>query len=81
MAEELCPCESDVPVPLPFFIRAPNQSQEDSNVNRDVYIPNPSCQEIAKYHWIGQLMGACLRGKESLVRQIQNIHHCYNLNH
>ncbi|XP_074642491.1 E3 ubiquitin-protein ligase HECTD3-like [Tubulanus polymorphus] len=67
LAEELCPSASDVPVPLPFFIRSPNQSHEDSNVNRDVYIPNPSCKDFMKYHWIGQLMGACFRSKENLV--------------
>ncbi|XP_013403036.1 E3 ubiquitin-protein ligase HECTD3 isoform X2 [Lingula anatina] len=67
MSDELCPSASDVPVPLPFFIRSPNQAQDDLNVNRDVYIPNPSCQELAKYRWIGKIMGACLRGKESLV--------------
>ena len=40
---------------------------EDSNVNRDVYVPNPSCKDFVKIEWIGQLMGACLRGKENLV--------------
>jgi len=25
LAEELCPTSSDGPLPLPFFIRAPNQ--------------------------------------------------------
>lgn len=25
LAEELCPMASDVPLPLPFFIRTPNQ--------------------------------------------------------
>ncbi|KAG8546860.1 hypothetical protein GDO81_029716 [Engystomops pustulosus] len=34
---------------------------------RDMYIPNPSCRDLAKYEWIGQLMGAALRGKEFLV--------------
>lgn len=67
LGEELCPSSSDGPVPLPFFIRSPNQFCEDSNVNRDVYIPNPSCKDFMKYEWIGQIMGACLRGKENLV--------------
>ena len=39
----------------------------DSNVNRDVYIPNPGCKDFHKYEWLGKLMGACLRGKENLV--------------
>lgn len=34
---------------------------------RDMYVPNPSCKEFAKYEWIGQIMGAALRGKEFLV--------------
>ncbi|XP_045157953.2 E3 ubiquitin-protein ligase HECTD3-like isoform X2 [Mercenaria mercenaria] len=67
LAEELCPSSSDGLVPTPFFIRSPNQFCEDSNINRDVYVPNPSCREFPKYEWIGQIMGACLRGKENLV--------------
>lgn len=43
------------------------QNNIDANVNRDVYIPNPSCKEFHKFEWIGKLMGACLRGKENLV--------------
>lgn len=34
---------------------------------RDYYVPNPSCKEFQKYEWIGQLMGAALRGKDFLV--------------
>lgn len=67
LAEELCPMASDKPLPLPFFIRAPNQLRDDANLNKDVYIPNPGCKEFPKYEWIGQLMGACLRGKENLI--------------
>ncbi|XP_033737246.1 E3 ubiquitin-protein ligase HECTD3-like [Pecten maximus] len=67
LAEELCPMAADKPLPLPFFIRAPNQLRDDSNVNKDVYIPNPAFKEFAKYEWVGQLMGACLRGKENLI--------------
>ncbi|ELU04919.1 hypothetical protein CAPTEDRAFT_168000 [Capitella teleta] len=67
IAEELCPSDNSSNVPLPLFIRSPNQKNMDANVNRDVYIPNPSCQEFHHYEWIGKLMGACLRGKENLV--------------
>ncbi|XP_070563097.1 E3 ubiquitin-protein ligase HECTD3-like isoform X2 [Ptychodera flava] len=67
MSDELCPTDGEAPVPLPFFIRSPNQTQDNSNINRDNYIPNPSCKELAKYEWIGQLMGGCLRSKEHLV--------------
>lgn len=37
---------------------------------RDMYVPNPSCRDFAKYEWIGQLMGAALRGKEFLVSSL-----------
>ncbi|XP_046562104.1 E3 ubiquitin-protein ligase HECTD3-like [Haliotis rubra] len=67
LAEELCPTSKDGPVSLPFFIRAPNQTQEDASVSCDVYIPNPQCQEFEKYEWLGQIMGACFRGRESLI--------------
>ena len=67
LAEELCPSQdTDLPLPLPFFVRSPNQSAT-SNVHRDCYVPNTDCRLFAKYEWIGQLMGACLRGKENLV--------------
>lgn len=38
-----------------------------SSDTRDMYVPNPSCKDFAKYEWIGQLMGAALRSKEILV--------------
>ncbi|KAL2097516.1 hypothetical protein ACEWY4_006723 [Coilia grayii] len=64
MSEELCPCSADCPMPLPFFNRASNQGSGEA---RDFYVPNPSCREFHKYEWIGQLMGAALRGKDFLV--------------
>ncbi|XP_052273526.1 E3 ubiquitin-protein ligase HECTD3-like [Dreissena polymorpha] len=67
LSEELCPSSSEGLVPLPYFIRSPNQFCEDSNINRDVFVPNPQCRDFPRYEWIGQLMGACLRGKENLV--------------
>lgn len=48
MAEELCPSAPDSVIPLPYFISTPNQSQGDANVNRDTYIPNPSCKDFAR---------------------------------
>ncbi|XP_069719055.1 E3 ubiquitin-protein ligase HECTD3-like [Phaenicophaeus curvirostris] len=66
LSEELCPSSEDVPVPLPFFVRTSNQGNSSSNT-RDAYVPNPSCNDFAKYEWIGQLMGAALRGNEFLV--------------
>ena len=52
-----------------FILHITNiQNNDDGNVNKDMYIPNPACGDLAKYEWIGQLMGACFRGKEILVR-------------
>uniref|UniRef100_A0A8U8CD10 Uncharacterized protein n=1 Tax=Geospiza parvula TaxID=87175 RepID=A0A8U8CD10_GEOPR len=66
VSEELCPSSSDVPVPLPFFVRTSNQANSSSDT-RDRYVPNPSCKDFPKYEWIGQLMGAALRSKEFLI--------------
>ncbi|NXL69801.1 HECD3 ligase, partial [Leptocoma aspasia] len=66
VSEELCPSSSDVPVPLPFFVRTSNQANSSSDT-RDMYVPNPSCKDFPKYEWIGQLMGAALRSKEFLI--------------
>lgn len=67
LAEELCPSDPDAAMALPFFVRTPNQTNDDGNVNRDCYIPNSSCTDLEKYEWIGQLMGACFRGREILI--------------
>lgn len=74
IAEELCPNTSvdhNIPlssIPLPFFIRSPNQfSRSDSNTFRDTYTANPSCNLFDEYEFIGKLMGACLRSKETLA--------------
>uniref|UniRef100_A0A1A8KF71 HECT domain containing 3 n=1 Tax=Nothobranchius kuhntae TaxID=321403 RepID=A0A1A8KF71_NOTKU len=64
MSEELCPCSAECPVPLPFFTRTSNQGALEA---RDYYVPNPSCKDFQRYEWIGQLMGAALRGKDFLV--------------
>ncbi|XP_053105548.1 E3 ubiquitin-protein ligase HECTD3 isoform X2 [Hemicordylus capensis] len=66
MSEELCPSSAEIPVPLPFFVRTSNQGSSTGEA-RDMYVPNPSCKEFTKYEWIGQIMGAALRGKEFLV--------------
>ncbi|XP_053738800.1 E3 ubiquitin-protein ligase HECTD3 [Synchiropus splendidus] len=64
ISEELCPTSAECPMPLPFFSRTSNQGALEA---RDYYVPNPSCKEFQKYEWIGQLMGAALRGKDFLV--------------
>uniref|UniRef100_A0A8C2WIG5 HECT domain containing 3 n=1 Tax=Cyclopterus lumpus TaxID=8103 RepID=A0A8C2WIG5_CYCLU len=64
MSEELCPSSAECPMPLSFFSRTSNQGSLEA---RDYYVPNPSCKEFHKYDWIGQLMGAALRGKDFLV--------------
>ncbi|KFV84435.1 E3 ubiquitin-protein ligase HECTD3, partial [Struthio camelus australis] len=66
MSEELCPSSATAAVPLPFFVRTSNQGNSAGDT-RDMYVPNPSCKDFPKYEWIGQLMGATLRGKEFLV--------------
>jgi E3 ubiquitin-protein ligase HECTD3 len=68
IAEELCPNTGlDSPVPLPFFIRSPNQLQSDSNTFKDTFIANPSCSMFEEYEFVGKIMGACLRSKETLA--------------
>jgi E3 ubiquitin-protein ligase HECTD3 len=67
LAEELCPPASEAEVPLPFFIRSPNQAQDSSNIYRDVFVPNPSCHDYARYRFIGMLMGGAYRSSECLV--------------
>ena len=81
MAEELCPNTSALDsshsqssqhqsssVPLPFFMRSPNQlSRSDSNTFRDTFTVNPSCTLFDEYEFIGKLMGACFRSKETLA--------------
>uniref|UniRef100_A0AAR2LZL0 HECT domain-containing protein n=1 Tax=Pygocentrus nattereri TaxID=42514 RepID=A0AAR2LZL0_PYGNA len=64
MSEELCPSSAECAMPLPFFTRTSNQGAGEA---RDFYVPNPSCREFHKLEWIGQLMGAALRGKDFLV--------------
>ena len=67
IAEELCPSSPDAPIPLPLFIRSPNQSQDSSNAYRDNYIPSPACDNFPRYAFLGQLMGAMFRSQESLA--------------
>ncbi|CAB3977789.1 E3 ubiquitin- ligase HECTD3-like [Paramuricea clavata] len=67
LAEEVCPSSADSLLPLPLFIRSPNQLYDSSNVYRDGYIPNPSCRLFDQYEWLGMLMGGHLRGRESLL--------------
>uniref|UniRef100_A0A3Q2XQW4 HECT domain containing 3 n=1 Tax=Hippocampus comes TaxID=109280 RepID=A0A3Q2XQW4_HIPCM len=52
--------------PFPFFFLG-SVSLQGALEARDYYVPNPSCKEFHKYEWIGQLMGAALRGKDFLV--------------
>ena len=37
------------------------------NTFKDSFIPNPSCNFLDEYEYIGKLMGACLRSKETLA--------------
>lgn len=73
LAEELCPSSPSDPVPLPFFVRTPNHGNTDATDCRDTFVPNPHCNEFLRYEWIGKIMGACLRGKESLVLTLPSL--------
>jgi len=74
IAEEMCPnTSSDSVVPLPFFIRTPNQNEDMMSTFKDTFIPNPSCELLAEYEFIGKLMGACLRSKETLALYLSPI--------
>ncbi|CAN9503008.1 unnamed protein product [Ophioblennius macclurei] len=70
ISEELCPSSADSLLPLPFFIRTSNQDALDI---KDYYVPNPSCKEFYKYEWIGQLMGAALRGQDVLILALPSL--------
>eukprot|EP00794_Sanderia_malayensis_P004582 gene4582-5184_t len=65
IADELCPSSADVIPCLPLFIKTPNQLNEVGD-HRDAYIPNPSCNEIHLYTWIGKLMGTAFRTDETI---------------
>lgn len=52
-----------------FFLNFLVLISQGSLEARDYYVPNPSCKEFHKYEWIGQLMGAALRGKDFLVSE------------
>ena len=55
-------------------------SSQGTGEARDFYVPNPSCREFHKYEWIGQLMGAALRGKDFLVSaRLVNMHNMFYL--
>lgn len=54
--------------PPRFFSFLQGNNSSDA---RDMYVPNPSCKDFAKYEWIGQLMGAALRSKEILVSMVK----------
>lgn len=57
--------------PLQAMLTALSRGQGNGTGEaRDMYVPNPSCRDFAKYEWIGQLMGAALRGKEFLVSSL-----------
>ncbi len=68
ISEELCPnITPEKALSLPFFIRSPNQLQADSNTFKDTFVPNPSCTLFEEFEFIGKLMGACFRSKETLA--------------
>lgn len=48
IAEEMCPSDPEAPMPLPFFIRAPNQASIWFSLNRSVFFLLFFCVE--RYH-------------------------------
>ena len=70
LADELCPSDPTSEVALPLFVRSPNQSQDSSNAYRDAYTPNPGCQLLEDYQFVGKLMGAMYRSSERLAMSL-----------
>lgn len=52
-----------------FFLNCLALVSQGSLEAKDYYVPNPSCKEFHKYEWLGQLMGAALRGKDFMVSE------------
>lgn len=66
LADELCPLDENVPEILPYLIRTPNQKGKVGDI-LDCFIPNPGCDELHMFHWLGVLMGGAFRSDESLT--------------
>ncbi len=60
----------NIPPPLalrPCLLVNPNVLQDQVGDHRDCFIPNPSCNDLKVFHWLGKLMGAAYRSDESLA--------------
>ncbi|KAL9980549.1 hypothetical protein ACROYT_G009151 [Oculina patagonica] len=66
IADELCPPEERIPDILPYLIRTPNHKEKTGDF-LDCFIPNPSCDALHMFHWLGVLMGGVYRSDESLT--------------
>ncbi|XP_020623627.1 uncharacterized protein LOC110061133 [Orbicella faveolata] len=66
LADELCPPEERIPEILPYLIRTPNHKEKTGDF-LDCFIPNPSCDALHMFHWLGVLMGGAYRSDESLT--------------
>lgn len=66
LSDELCPPEEHIPDVLPYLIRTPNSKEKRGDL-LDCFIPNPSCDSLHMFHWLGVLMGGTFRSDESLT--------------
>lgn len=67
-ADELCPPDSDIPIPTPFFIRSPNHREQNGEYQA-CFVLNPDCRRrsFKLLEWIGKVMGAAIRSEESIT--------------
>lgn len=66
ISDELCPVDDSIPDILPYFIKTPNH-KEGAGDFVDCFIPNPGCNDLRVYRWIGVLIGGVFRSDESLT--------------
>ena len=50
----------------PLFIRTPNNVTETGDL-RDAWMPNPACEQLDKFEFVGRLMAAAIQSDENIV--------------
>lgn len=66
ISDELCPIDDNIPEILPYFIKTPNHKEKMGDF-LDCFMPNPGCNDLQMYQWIGVLMGGAFRSDESIT--------------
>lgn len=66
LADELCPLDDSIPETLPYLIKTPNHREKNGDF-LDCFIPNPGCDELHMFRWLGVLMGGVFRSDESIT--------------